>query len=169
MSATTSAAIALDYSGGPASPGSLFVIDFDMTSLGADLSFLGQYPHEKELLFPPETGLCCKDTCILGGASRSLCWVHTPHPSHAAACAFALLPLTMSPLTELKPPMASSGYDVSVTATPRLPGTRRQAAPVWAAEQLGGSHGSGIGSAGSGVGSAAPKHVLFAVAPHAGT
>ena len=57
MSTTKSAAVALDYSGGGATPGSIFVIDFDMNSRGASIQWVSQYPHEEELLFPPCTGL----------------------------------------------------------------------------------------------------------------
>ena len=61
MSTTKSAAVALDYSGGNATRGSIFVIDFDMNSRGASIQWLSQYPHEEELLFPPCTGLACLD------------------------------------------------------------------------------------------------------------
>ena len=57
MSTTKSAAVALDYSGGGATPGSIFVIDFGMSSRGASIQWVSQYPHEEELLFPPCTGL----------------------------------------------------------------------------------------------------------------
>jgi Ran GTPase-activating protein (RanGAP) involved in mRNA processing and transport len=59
MSTTKSAAVALDYSGGGTTQGSIFTIDFDMTSRGASIQWLSQYPHEEELLFPPFTGLSC--------------------------------------------------------------------------------------------------------------
>ena len=61
MSTTKSPAVALDYSGGAATIGSIFVIDFDMNSRGASIQWLSQYPHEEELLFPPCTGLACLD------------------------------------------------------------------------------------------------------------
>ena len=61
MSTTKSPAVALDYSGGAATSGSIFVIDFDMNSRGASIQWLSQYPHEEELLFPPCTGLACLD------------------------------------------------------------------------------------------------------------
>ena len=57
MSTTKRAAVALDYSGGGATPGSIFVIDFGMSSRGASIQWVSQYPHEEELLFPPCTGL----------------------------------------------------------------------------------------------------------------
>ena len=59
MSTTKNAAVALDYSGGGATIGSIMVIDFDMNSRGASIQWLSQYPHEEELLFPPCTGLSC--------------------------------------------------------------------------------------------------------------
>ena len=61
MSTTKSPAVAMDYSGGSATPGSIFVIDFDMNSRGAAIQWCSQYPHEEELLFPPCTGLACRD------------------------------------------------------------------------------------------------------------
>ena len=57
MSTSTSPAVALDYSGGKDHAGAIFIIDFDMTSRGASIQWLSQYPHEEELLFPPCTGL----------------------------------------------------------------------------------------------------------------
>ena len=42
-------------SGGGA--GVVFEIQQGMIDRGADLSFLSQYPHEKEILFAPLTGL----------------------------------------------------------------------------------------------------------------
>ena len=66
MSTTRSPAVALDYSGGAAATGTLFAIDFDLTSRGASIGFLSQYPHEEELLFPPFTGLSCSDVSARG-------------------------------------------------------------------------------------------------------
>merc|ERR550514_206692 len=71
MSTTKSAAVALDYSGGGTTSGSIFVIDFDMNSRGASIQWLSQYPHEEELLFPPCTGLSCRDV-YEHGAKRCL-------------------------------------------------------------------------------------------------
>ena len=42
MSTTKSPAVALDYSGGPSTKGSIFVIDFDMNSRGAAIQWLSQ-------------------------------------------------------------------------------------------------------------------------------
>ena len=63
---TKSAAVALDYSGGNATPGSIFVIDFDMNSRGASIQWLSQYPHEEELLFPPCTCLSTANVAEYG-------------------------------------------------------------------------------------------------------
>ena len=71
MSTTKSAAVALDYSGGGSTKGSIMVIDFDMNSRGASIQWLSQYPHEEELLFPPCTGLSCTDVSE-HGAKRCL-------------------------------------------------------------------------------------------------
>ena len=47
MSTTKNPAVALDYSGGVAAKGSIFCIDFDMSSRGAAVQWLSQYPHEE--------------------------------------------------------------------------------------------------------------------------
>lgn len=57
MSTTRSPAVALDYSGGQETPGSILIADFEMGSRGASIQWLSQYPHEDELLFPPLTTL----------------------------------------------------------------------------------------------------------------
>ena len=49
MSTTKSREVALDFSGDADTQGSIFVIDFDMSSRGANVQFLSQYPHEQEL------------------------------------------------------------------------------------------------------------------------
>ena len=66
MSTTKSEQVALDYSGGAASEGSIFAISFNAASRGASIQFLSQYPHEEELLFPPCTGLACHATLAAG-------------------------------------------------------------------------------------------------------
>ena len=48
MSTTKNPAVALDYSGGVAAKGSIFCIDFDMSSRGAAVQWLSQYPHEED-------------------------------------------------------------------------------------------------------------------------
>ena len=57
MSTTKSPAVAIDYSGGEETPGSILVMDFEMGSRGAAVRWVSQYPHEEELLFPPLTTL----------------------------------------------------------------------------------------------------------------
>ena len=47
MSTTKNPKVALDYSGGVAAKGSVFAIDFDMSSRGADVKWVSQYPHEE--------------------------------------------------------------------------------------------------------------------------
>ena len=61
MSTTRNPAVALDYSGGAETRGSILVIDFELGSRGAAIQWLSQYPHEEELLFPPCTGLSVVD------------------------------------------------------------------------------------------------------------
>lgn len=50
MSATTDRDVALHYSG--EGSGIVLEIDQGMTDRGADLSWLSQYPHEREVLLP---------------------------------------------------------------------------------------------------------------------
>ena len=58
-STTTSAEVAFKYSG--RGRGSILVLDFNMSSRGASISFLSQFPHEEEHLFPPFTSFQCTD------------------------------------------------------------------------------------------------------------
>jgi len=56
-STTTKPDVALKYSG--KAKGSIFELEFTMTSRGASIQFLSQFPHEEELLFPPRTAFQC--------------------------------------------------------------------------------------------------------------
>jgi len=69
MSTTRSPEVALDYSGGQDTPGSIIIADFEMGSRGASIQFLSQYPHEDELLFPPLTTLSTRKV-VRRGAKR---------------------------------------------------------------------------------------------------
>jgi len=71
MSTTRNPAVALDYSGGAETTGSILMIDFELGSRGAAIQWLSQYPHEEELLFPPCTGLSVVDVAQIG-AKRCL-------------------------------------------------------------------------------------------------
>jgi len=57
MSTTADPKVAVFYAG--TGPGSVFMIDYTIASRAADISFLSQFPHEKEFLFPPNTMLEC--------------------------------------------------------------------------------------------------------------
>ena len=67
-STTRDLAVALDYAGASATDAkcSIFAIDFDMTSRGASVKFVSQYPHEDELIFPPCTGFTTRDFVEFG-------------------------------------------------------------------------------------------------------
>ena len=54
-STTTDRAQAVSYAQGSAS--TIFEMQMGMVDRGADLSWLSQYPHEKEVLLPPLTGI----------------------------------------------------------------------------------------------------------------
>lgn len=62
MSTTTERAVALEFAqrrtaGGRVRPSMLFHIKMGMVDKGASVEFLSQFPHEKEILMPPLTGL----------------------------------------------------------------------------------------------------------------
>lgn len=65
MSTTENREVALGYATGK--KGSILLeIDQGMIARGADISFISQYPHEKEVLFNPLTGLEVKSTRVEG-------------------------------------------------------------------------------------------------------
>ena len=71
MSTTKAKEVAQSYAGDDV--GSLFQIEFDAASPGAQLEFLSQYPKEEELVFPPGTMLTCMAVEPLEGqASKRL-------------------------------------------------------------------------------------------------
>ena len=50
MSTTLDREVALHYAGSSGGPGVVFAIQQGMVDRGADISWLSQYPHEKEIL-----------------------------------------------------------------------------------------------------------------------
>jgi len=75
MSTTKSPAVAIDYSGGEETPGSILIIDFEMGSRGAGVRWASQYPHEEELLFPPLTTLSTRKVSHRGSKRLINCSV----------------------------------------------------------------------------------------------
>ena len=67
LSTTTERSVAMGYASGGASMGLVFEIQQGMVDRGADVSWLSQYPHEKETLFGPLTGLEVQGTRVDGG------------------------------------------------------------------------------------------------------
>mgnify|MGYP002630287628 CR=1 FL=1 len=57
MSTTLDEEVALSYAASSGGAGFVFQIQQGMVDRGADIGFLSQYPHEKEILFAPLTGL----------------------------------------------------------------------------------------------------------------
>ena len=84
MSTTKNPKVALDYSGGVAAKGSVFAIDFDMSSRGADVKWVSQYPHEEVSVAFVSTSLdtadapfvCCDRnfSSLLAHASQQWTW-----------------------------------------------------------------------------------------------
>ena len=73
MSTTQERAVAVGYASGKMQQSSIVIeIEQGMTSRGADISWLSQYPHEKEILFGPLTGLETMSTRA-EGASLVVC------------------------------------------------------------------------------------------------
>ena len=65
MSATAEREVALEYAQDSAA-GVIFEIHQAMVDRGAELSWLSQYPHEKEVTFPPLTALEVRDSHVEG-------------------------------------------------------------------------------------------------------
>eukprot|EP00966_Prymnesium_polylepis_P262320 6059260-Prymnesium_polylepis.1 len=61
MSTTTDVSVAKHYLR-PGEPAMVFEMQMGMVDRGADLSWLSQYPHEREILFAPLTGLEVRST-----------------------------------------------------------------------------------------------------------
>ena len=57
MSTTTEQAVAMGYASGGTCAGIVIEVQQGMVDRGADISWLSQYPHEKEILFGPLTGI----------------------------------------------------------------------------------------------------------------
>ncbi len=64
MSTTLNGEVAMDYAAGGGA-GIIFEIQQGMVDRGADLSWLSQYPHEKEILFAPLTGIEVQQTRVV--------------------------------------------------------------------------------------------------------
>jgi hypothetical protein len=74
--------VALEYSGGLISKGTIMQLEFDKASRGADIQFLSQYPEEKEWLWPPCTSITClPDTVRKDGAKTIVKVRATVHPN----------------------------------------------------------------------------------------
>ena len=57
MSMTRDRAVALEYASSQGAVGLVFEVQQGLIDRGADVSWLSQYPHEKEILFNPLTGI----------------------------------------------------------------------------------------------------------------
>ena len=49
--------VAMHYASAPGRPALLFEMQMGMVDRGCELDWISQYPHEKEVLFNPLTGL----------------------------------------------------------------------------------------------------------------
>lgn len=72
MSSTQDEAIALEYSGGVRAKGSIFHINCDLASRGADVSSISLYPEERELVWPPCTALTVESNSSSDARRRQL-------------------------------------------------------------------------------------------------
>ena len=71
MSTTQERAVAVGYASGKMQQSSIVIeIEQGMTSRGADISWLSQYPHEKEILFAPLTGIEVQQTRVVNNVVR---------------------------------------------------------------------------------------------------
>lgn len=68
MSTTVDRDVAMKYAASGTHGGCVLEIEQGMIDRGADISWLSQYPHEREVLFAPLTGLEVKSTRVEGGA-----------------------------------------------------------------------------------------------------
>jgi len=66
MSTTLAQHVAMGYASGSNRAGLVFEISMGMIDRGADISWLSQYPHEKEILFGPLTGIEVQRTRVSG-------------------------------------------------------------------------------------------------------
>ena len=66
MSTTMARQVAMGYASNSSRPGLVLQIQMGMVDRGADISWLSQYPHEKEILYGPLTGIEVQSTRIDG-------------------------------------------------------------------------------------------------------
>ena len=66
MSTTSDKKVAMEYAAGSGKQGIVFEIQMGMLDRGADLSWISQYPHEREILFAPLTGCEAASTRVEG-------------------------------------------------------------------------------------------------------
>ena len=66
MSTTTDRNVALMHAASSGGPGVVFSIQQGMVDRGADISWLSQYPHEREILFAPLSGLEIRKLSVAG-------------------------------------------------------------------------------------------------------
>jgi Ran GTPase-activating protein (RanGAP) involved in mRNA processing and transport len=118
-------AVAIDYSGGAFTSGSLFVLDFDLGSRGAAIHFLSQYPAEEELLFPPCTGLSCTGYSIRGAKRLILLrpQVSTERPDTSEIITPVSIPGTRAALARVAALLAAPAEEAAASETWPLQGT----------------------------------------------
>jgi hypothetical protein len=66
LSTTTNLEVAKQYAGGSRGAGTLYKMQTGMIDKGADIGWISQYPLERELCFPPLTGLQVVGTSVEG-------------------------------------------------------------------------------------------------------
>ena len=126
MSTTVDRQVAMNYAASGTS-GIVFEIQQGMVDRGAEVSFLSQYPHEREIVFAPLAGFEVKYTRVEGGVlvvvvSLSINLTASTIEQVSAASR----PLTLSPPRRLLAPFASHPcLAPRLSLTSRIMPTRR--------------------------------------------
>ena len=116
-STTTDRKQAVHYAQGKAS--TILELQMGMVDRGADISWLSQYPHEKETLLPPLMGLQVNGTSVDGGTLVVACRISINMASLTLEQVAGKVPSPTLPPPTLSPPTLHP--TLSTTLPPTLP------------------------------------------------